>query len=703
MNPSENVTSVPRVTVVVPMYNSERHVRETLNSIAAQTLKDLEVIVIDDGSTDSSIPIVTEMAARDPRFRLITPPRHGSAGAARNVGLDLARGEYLAFLDADDLFAPTMLQKLYEKARADDADIVMTAFRSFSDATGKREPLGRRGRLHAHLLPKATPFAPAEISDHIFTAPHTTVWNKIFRTAFVREEGLRFETVHRSNDAYFNMMALTVASRLSYVNEPLVSYRASNANSLQGSQADEDFSWADASRAVVAELTRRGIYGTFRRAMLQRVATRSFDRLSKAATATAFAEMYETVRFSIFPEFELDTAEREDFPDPAVADRVDDFLRLPMTEWLLENPTAASVRLRASQGFTELDPGVADVEQDPPSDDGPTAPDRLADEAPASPAAHGSLADRSIDVSVILTVAASSTSELLAECLTSALSQPSLEIEAICVLDRPSSDAREQVEAMASSDARVVVLESEALGESSARNIGLAAARGRYVTHLHSRDRWLNGSMTGVVGTADAERADVVVFDATTFLGGAEPDLAADAASASALASPVTRPGVALLPEVRWSRHLREHAGTVLTRRDHLLSAGLTFSDGISPDNGAYVLQLLAISDRVTRTRVSAYARRSAGVRRDDHDVEGALTKVASLQSARRSGTLHPAAAALVNALLGDAVTYALERLKGDSQNTKRTFRRGAGSSRLSVTRRSLEQLRAKEVRDVRR
>src|SRR5690242_9171032 len=92
----------PRLSVVVPFHNTEEFFQECLESLAAQTLRDLELILVDDGSTDNGAVLAKEMCARDARFRLVTRDREGP-GAARNAGVRQARGEYLAFADADDV------------------------------------------------------------------------------------------------------------------------------------------------------------------------------------------------------------------------------------------------------------------------------------------------------------------------------------------------------------------------------------------------------------------------------------------------------------------------------------------------------------------------------------------------------------------------------------------------------------------------
>ena len=112
------------ISVIVPVYNSEKYLKQCLDSIVGQTFKDIEIICVNDGSTDSSSQILAEYASKDDRFVIINQ-ENGGAGKARNTGLDASRGKYLSFLDSDDFFESTMLEKAYKKIEQDNSDFVV--------------------------------------------------------------------------------------------------------------------------------------------------------------------------------------------------------------------------------------------------------------------------------------------------------------------------------------------------------------------------------------------------------------------------------------------------------------------------------------------------------------------------------------------------------------------------------------------------
>lgn len=124
---------VPKVSVIIPLYNTEAYVGEALRSIQSQTLRETEILVVDDGSTDRSAAVVEELAAADCRIRLLRQANAGQA-AARNAALDIARGEFVYFMDSDDLLEPDALAVCYEKCTAEHLDFVFFDGVSFGDA-----------------------------------------------------------------------------------------------------------------------------------------------------------------------------------------------------------------------------------------------------------------------------------------------------------------------------------------------------------------------------------------------------------------------------------------------------------------------------------------------------------------------------------------------------------------------------------------
>ena len=121
---------MPKVSIIVPTYNVEQYLHECMDSIINQTLKDIEIICVDDGSTDNSGKILDEYATRDNRIKVIHK-QNGGYGRAMNVGFDNATGEYIGIVEPDDYVALDMYEELYKKAIENDVDFIKADFNRF--------------------------------------------------------------------------------------------------------------------------------------------------------------------------------------------------------------------------------------------------------------------------------------------------------------------------------------------------------------------------------------------------------------------------------------------------------------------------------------------------------------------------------------------------------------------------------------------
>lgn len=222
---SFSMSTSPLVSVIVPVYNAESDLRDTLDSIQNQTLHNIEIICVDDGSTDLSPAILSDYALRDNRFRILTQ-KNQYAGVARNNGMNIARGKYLSFLDSDDLFEPDMLQKLVNQAEKTLADIVICGYDQFHEQN-KSQRIPQKA-LNVPLPPKINPdnFTPSrDLPADLFRFASPTPWNKLFRSDFVRQHQLTWSPTRCANDLEFVYYALFLAKHVSILNQSLIHYR----------------------------------------------------------------------------------------------------------------------------------------------------------------------------------------------------------------------------------------------------------------------------------------------------------------------------------------------------------------------------------------------------------------------------------------------------------------------------------------------
>ena len=222
------------ISVILPVFNGEDYILDTLDSILNQSFADFELICVDDGSTDSSLQILDQVSKRDPRVTVITQSNQGP-GAARNKGLDRASGTYVVMLDADDRYEHTLLEKLYNKAMAVDADIVVTRSSEFEDGTNRQHEAW--WTLNVCQIPDKEVFSSKDMRDFIFTAFIGWPWDKLFKRSFIEEQGIRYPILQNSEDLYFVFLALAKAERISIIEEPLIRHRIGRSGSVSSSRA----------------------------------------------------------------------------------------------------------------------------------------------------------------------------------------------------------------------------------------------------------------------------------------------------------------------------------------------------------------------------------------------------------------------------------------------------------------------------------
>ncbi len=221
-----------KVSVIIPVYNGERYLEECLDSVCGQTLQDIEIICIDDDSTDSSSDILKKYQEKDHRVHVYLH-EHSSAGIARNYGMTFATGEYLAFWDCDDFFDLHALEKLYDCAQNVDADICVCGGYQFFESEKTSFPC--ESFLNTKVIPVDQIFNRYTNPDHYLDFTCANAWNKLFKRTFIEENHLCFHKAKYGEDVYLTVNALGISDRIIALNEKLVTYRIEVADSLTDS------------------------------------------------------------------------------------------------------------------------------------------------------------------------------------------------------------------------------------------------------------------------------------------------------------------------------------------------------------------------------------------------------------------------------------------------------------------------------------
>jgi glycosyltransferase involved in cell wall biosynthesis len=232
--------TLPTMSVIVPVYNVERYLAQCLDSLVAQTHRDLELIVVNDGSTDSSAAIIEEYRRRDSRITFVDQSNQGLS-AARNAGLERASGTFTAFVDADDWVSVDMFATLLGEAVETNADIVICTYMREYDNRSVEKHFDMpervqfsRAQTREVLLRQLVGPVGKELARLENMSAFTTAWGKVYRTSLLKEHALRFvDTAEIGNeDGLFNIQAFAVARQTVFIKKALYHYRRDNPGSL---------------------------------------------------------------------------------------------------------------------------------------------------------------------------------------------------------------------------------------------------------------------------------------------------------------------------------------------------------------------------------------------------------------------------------------------------------------------------------------
>ena len=246
-----------KVSVVIPVYNGETYLSECLDSVIGQTLKEIEVICVDDGSTDSSVNIIKSYIEKDRRIQLVQQ-KNQYAGIARNNGMKYAKGKYLVFWDSDDFFDKRALELMSKKMDEDRADICVCDALQYD--TIRHEKFRGPRYLNLKYLPRKTPFCWKDIPDRIFNFTTDVPWNKMYSREFVEKNGLQFQGIVRANDHYFVLSAAMAAERITYIDDSLIFYRVSHDTSLTASLSASPLCTYEAFLAAKESMVKYGLW-----------------------------------------------------------------------------------------------------------------------------------------------------------------------------------------------------------------------------------------------------------------------------------------------------------------------------------------------------------------------------------------------------------------------------------------------------------
>jgi glycosyltransferase involved in cell wall biosynthesis len=460
----------PKISVLVPIFNVEKYLRECLDSVANQTLKDIEIICIDDGSTDSSPQIIKEYADKDPRFIVITKKNSGY-GDSMNKGLAKASGEYIGIVESDDFIDHDMFENLYNLGKKDDAEVVKSEFYYYFTHLDKKSPQwdGENGGVYSQELrkyitkhnTKSNIIHKGEVGQVIDTTEQQhilyqkpAIWSAIYSNSFLKKHGIKFLPSPGASyqDTAFSFKVWSTAKRVVFTDKAYLHYRQDNEASSVNSPG-KVFCVADEYAEIEKFLKKHKLWGKFA-ALVQKTKygaySWNFKRLAEGLDSEfldLFSKQYKAVyESSVLDPFYFDTNERRDLRE------------------IIYNPEMFLARKRAK---------------------------------------------KATKVSVIVPVY--NVEKYLAKCLDSLVGQTMKEIEIICVNDGSPDDSISILEEYHAKDPRITIRETANRGPAAARNHGMAQASGDYLMFCDSDDRYSLDACEKMYNTITKKNVDVAV------------------------------------------------------------------------------------------------------------------------------------------------------------------------------------------------
>ena len=284
---------MPKASVIIPCHNAERFIEATIESVLAQTLADFELICVDNNSTDNTFALLSDLAAKDARIRVISEPEAGE-GPARDAGRAAATGEWLYFLDADDIMERDLLAHTIACGEETGADLVIFRTNELDDQTGELRPAWWAFR-HDWIGDEMV-FSPAEHPERILNSFQNWVHNKLFRASFLRENGITVQRVHRTADLLFTCRALTEAKRIALLDEYLHQYRVNNPTSALFSSDAWSLDFYEAFLALRASLEEHGTWELYHDSFVNWAGEGVAMNLQRINSYEGFCEIVETMK-----------------------------------------------------------------------------------------------------------------------------------------------------------------------------------------------------------------------------------------------------------------------------------------------------------------------------------------------------------------------------------------------------------------------
>lgn len=561
-----------KVSVVMPVYNTSAYISQCIDSLLNQTLTDIEIICVDDGSTDNSVEIINSYMQKDSRVKLVQQ-KNCYAGVARNNGMKTACGKYIIFLDSDDFFEADMLLEMYEKIEADNADICLCSGKAYNEETGEYSP--RPYYLNAERFGAEPPFSPQAVSLTLFNSVNPAPWTKLYKRSFIDEKCLKFQPLKKSNDLFFVYLSLACADVITYVDKPFVNYRIGNAQSLQGQTKLLSFDFYEALYSLKLELQKRKLFAKFEQSFVNQALSTCFYNLDRVSVKENYEIMADKLKNQYLYKLNILGHSRGYFYNKANFERIFDLME-KSSEQLWQEKAEKPV----PKPKIDIDKWTSPVEI---------------------------VQNGDVKVSVIIPVY--NTEKYVAECIESVMNNTLKDIEIICVNDGSTDSSPEILAEYALADSRVIIVNKENGGLSSARNAGMKKAHGEYILFLDSDDYIEPRALEFLYAEAKSDSLDQLFYCAKSFY---DYSCAVDYDSYYERKADYSyvMTGRRMFIIMSENAEYKPSACLQLIRRAFLNENNISFVEGILYEDNPFTIQCLFFAERVRYANINLYNRR---------------------------------------------------------------------------------------------
>ncbi len=277
-----NMAKTPLVSVIIPVYNVEKYLDKCLDSIINQTYKNLEIICINDGSTDSSLEVLRKYSEKDTRIKLVNQDNKG-LGATRNVGLEIAQGEFISFIDSDDYVDKNLYENCIEKI-APDIDVIVF---------GANTVNLKKNKIYSGQYSSKSFHGNFNLKD-LFNI-YTVAWNKLYRHSFLKEHSIIFDTPKTGEDQTFFIKVVLNAKNICVVNEDLYYYIKYRNGALSNRKDSTDLSTVENTYSIINYLKNKELSVDIRNKIISHYLLKTLSWFSKIEKKSEVFNIIETL------------------------------------------------------------------------------------------------------------------------------------------------------------------------------------------------------------------------------------------------------------------------------------------------------------------------------------------------------------------------------------------------------------------------